>query len=301
MDGQTIVETIEKDANNTNPDELGFDPEFYPDQKWCYYQTDNSYLVLHPDYVFFKYEDIISDNQILMIKLQTVISNNITDLDLLFKDGELPNYSRSEAVEKVDNIIEELDIKNTGTPRVYAVTPEEINDKTKDRPYSEDKNGEPKPRPEVGENDGIYIIQYPMMYGNVQMAEHETPCNEKMSPMGSNITAIVSKEKLVYFDFGFDGADAAYNEGEMIPFKYDAKAALDVLVKEYSKKIIDQPTEIYSCKPVYLLTKIENDKNWTFSPMWEFGCLTRNEKGELTKHYYEYVKPDLGVVYDEYL
>ncbi len=218
----------------------------------------------------------------------------IYDLDLAYEKGELTNFSRADAKTKADKILSDLGIANAGEPKIYSVPSDKINELNKDKTYGGEKDGEHLSMPKVAEDDGVYVIKYPIKYGEVSLPMHLTP-GQFLGSRGTYIDMIVSKKELVYFRY-YSPFDEEYETGETVKFKADAKAAADILVDDFSKQLITEKTEIFSCDLIYVSFKTTNETTVEMHPMWCFGIASRTDDGTLQKIDYKYVDPVLCTV-----
>ena len=273
-----------------------------------YVTDDGCNLVIDKDKIFFTKSSETADSQRYMADRALDITTNsgtmvrLSDYKLIYPSNELDLFPSSDAIERVNNILAEIGVTQVGKPEVYSCTADLINERNKKRFDSTEATGERVAAEDVSESDAVYILQYPIAFNDVPLVSHESPTSDELVFTGSRLKAVVSENEIIYFDFRFP-LFSCEETGETVQFGADAKTALNIIVDDYSKKSILSPTEIYECKLVYVPNTTpagysdDIDDTFTFRPVWCFGCIERDESGEVNKNFYKYVDAEKATIY----
>ena len=182
---------------------------------------------------------------------------------------ELSDFPKSKAIEMAEDYLKRLNINNCGEPKVTAIFCEEANEQLKSFPESVD---------EWTKDDEMYILEYPLEYDNIPIssASQQILGTDKYSP-GTFIEMMVSREGVVVMRCRGIMAEECQKVGS-VKIEFDAKAALEALVSNYSKGKLHDLTEIRSCRLVYSPVAVDGNV-YTYSPFWEFEIITTTESG----------------------
>lgn len=182
---------------------------------------------------------------------------------------ELSDFPKSKAIEMAEDYLKRFNINNCGEPKVTAIFCEEANEQLKSFPESVD---------EWTKDDEIYILEFPLEYDNIPIssASEQILGTDKHSP-GTFIEMAVSREGVVMIKSWGIMAEECQKVGS-VKIEFDAKAALEALVSNYSKGKLLDLTEIRSCRLVYFPVAVDGNV-YTYSPFWEFEIITTTEYG----------------------
>lgn len=204
---------------------------------------------------------------------------------------ELESFSRSDAVKTARDLLDKLDLTYVSEPEVYAITSEVANETLSQLNADHGTNYTLWTK-----DDEIYILRFALEYENIPMATRSVRIlgTDKYSPETS-INVVVSSRGIVSLK-----CKGVFNEehgkGNAEPIKVDAQTALNSLVSNYSKKVLN-PTIISNCQMVYLPVA-KNDDVYTCSPFWEFDIMTEYSTEVL--HSFEYISTETGIIASNY-
>lgn len=212
-------------------------------------------------------------------------------------DEELKAFSRKDAVERVNKILDEIGIENYGEPHITAVTPEMGNAKLSEG-VSLNFGSDYTP---WTDNDGVYILRYPIKINGVNVsADPVKAAGTGATIDGTEIRAYVAKDGVFYLETGTIYDIVSGNE-ETIDFKFDAEYASNDLKNYYSKLMLEYPTFFTECKLEYIPTEITSDGEYIFAPAWCFsGYRLKGPDLDVVKHFAEYYYVDTGIRYGGY-
>lgn len=276
--------------------ETDYKSDGFPDEKrFVVYFGDNMRLIYEPMNISCECRDDISG-------VQSSIASSI-DAKWLeqFSNEELKSFSKSDALARVQNIIDKLEITNVGKPVIRSVTAEKGNELMSGR-TSVDKDGNEDAYPKITDDDEFYFITYPLVYNDIELSQHmKMNADIKKSHWPSYIKAIVTKNGIVDFECS-KIYEPEFEAQENVLINCGAKEALNVLIKQYTDTFQMSHTTLRGCKLVYITTEALDGQCRVFTPIWQFsGCeITEAEKKqglEPERLHYDYVLPQTGEIY----
>lgn len=224
------------------------------------------------------------------------------------ENADFVDFPRSEAINKVVSLANELGITNLGEPRCVAVTADDMN-KTIDK-YSEKYSDFESVR--LSENDGVYYILIPTAMNGFPAANvdrrglpvmGDDPGEIGASP-SNEVVAVVSSNGFAHFH-AFAYLDSQTNDFETvenISIKYSASEAFELLAQQEHEWFERFPRIFTNCSMVYIIDSMINfrEPNQTsvFVPVWEFRCMNTDDLGPHDNCFY--VHPESGKIMSTY-
>lgn len=270
----------------------------FPDEKrFVVYFGDNTRLIYEPMNISCECKDDISG-------VQSSIANLI-DAKWLdrFSDEELKGFSKSDALSRVQNIIDELEITNVGEPVVRSVSAEKGNELMNGK-TSVDKDGNVQTPPKLNDEDEFYLVTYPLVYNDIELSQHlKMNADLKKSHSPSYIKAIVTKNAIVEFTCS-KIYESEFEVQENVSINFGAEDALNVLIKHYTETFQMSSATLLRCKLVYITSDVLDGQCRVFIPIWQFSGyeITEDEKNRglsPERLHYDYVLPQSGEIYEE--
>ena len=253
LDGKEITEQTERDC------------QFYPNEKLYSYDTaDKFHIYFEPGRLAIEDEN----------ELGGEFKYGSFDGDpCLASDEELPLFSRENAVSRVNAFLDKLGITNYGEPLIIPLKADNANEILDSYRGHKDKLGNEFEFTPWTENEEIYILIYPFVFENTELAMTEffiPQSNNKVST-APHITAFVTKDKIIRFSA--NGVySASYETVENVPINYDFNKTSEELKKFYSYFTPEYPIKFYREKSVYIPRQMTDDRmTVTFGLGWEFS------------------------------
>ncbi len=220
-------------------------------------------------------------------------------------ETELADFPSNDAIKSVDILLDRLGISNYGEPTVIPITPQMANEYYNNYGGSAIKDGSETVFSEWTENNGVYVLKYPLVYNgyNISMSRFRVS-NSNIKSGGTYITAYVSKDKVFYFK-AKDIYDAACESIGEVRIKYNADSLSNALIDFYSKQVSLQAKTFNKCRLEYIPYE-RNDwdsRETIFVPALAFcGYSSENLESGLAvmSDIGEYFYADTGVRYDLY-
>ena len=253
-------------AGKTVVEQNTYEPDFFPDDLRYVYKTSDNWWVVREPGVF------TADNRSALVGEfhYGAVYPSFTKV-CLASDEELSAFSRGDAIKRVNEILDKLDIPY-GTPYVIPVKADTANEDLKAygeflKVIGEDDDFSYTP---WGEENEIYILIYPLIYEGMELAMYDMKIpgtNDYVG--GASVEAVVSKDDLISIR-GRTIYQAEYETEEQISVKYGAEFSLNKIKEFYAPQIIFEETEFYHCKLVYVPIKKESEEYLSVAPAWEF-------------------------------
>lgn len=286
----------------------------FPGEKFYRWKTkDQLAIVVEPGR--FLYSDYAELNGEYHYGTVIAYANDDSSLidDCFATNEELSAFSREDAEKRMEEMFGKLGIANFGNPRVIAVHCDLANKLLPKMEGEPDKNLTPFEYTPWTKNEEIYILRYPLVYENKELAMSciTYPYSDKSSGSATRnpgIIAAVSKDKILLID-AITVFSESYETLENIPVNCDANKALENL-KNYLSNLVDNDlTKYYSCKPVYIpYIGTSDNMTVTFKTAWEFAGYSEHKFSEFSSsedfflnrgQLYEYFWADTGHRYVE--
>lgn len=285
------------------------DEPFNPGEKMYFWETkDELEIVVEPGR--FSYEDRAETGgkfQYGSVYGFTMDDCNLID-DCYAMNGELAAFSSADADKRAREMINKLGITNLGKPRVISVRAEFANMVLSYVKDSANEYGEKFEATPWTENEEIYILRYPQVFENTELAMAGTTYEYTDAESGfairdPGVIAVVSKDKIISLNilaiFSED-----YEIVENISVNCNTDKAVDKF-KEYLSNLVPMSTtKYYKCQPVYIAyCGTSDNKTVNFKPTWEFAGYSSDEFdddfSELRDYLYrsqkyEYIWADTG-------
>lgn len=246
--------------DKTVVDQYTYEPDFFPDDLCYVYRTSDDWQVIRAPGQFTADNLAVKDGNFHY----AAVYPSFTKV-CLANDEELSAFSRDDAVKRVNEILDKLDIPY-GDPYIIPVKADVANEFLKaDEERYDDFSYTP-----WGEENEIYILIYPLIYEGIELTidEMKIPgANDYGS--GASIEAVVSKNDILSIR-GKTLFQAEYETEEQIPVKYDAEYSLNKIKEFYEPQIISEETRFNNCKLVYVPIRKESEEYLSFAPAWEF-------------------------------
>lgn len=214
-------------------------------------------------------------------------------------DSELEGFSRAEALERANELVEELDIKFLGEPSVYAFTLEEL-ETYLGKSMRFDKDGS-KAEVQLTKEDEFYLVRYYGEYGGITMPGEIERIFEDAFAYNTQVDIILTKDSLVKFTCNhvFDSIEAI----DTTQMKCGADTAISKVYEYYRAKdnVMDYRLEYDSFGISYVTYKCDyNAGEVTFKPLWHLaGRQYYNTDGVSGDVYADkFADPVTGMVYD---
>ena len=248
LDGKTVV------------DQYTYEPDFFHDDLCYVYRTSDDWQVIRAPGQFTADNLAVKDDNFHY----AAVYPSFTKV-CMANDEELSAFSRDDAVKRVNEILDKLDI-SYGDPYMIPVKADVANEFLKaDEERYDDFSYTP-----WGEDNEIYILIYPLIYEGIELTMAEMKilgANDYGS--GASIEAVVSKNDILSIR-GKTIFQAEYETEEQIPVKYDAEYSLNKIKEFYAPQIISEETRFNNCKLVYVPIRKESEEYLSFAPAWEF-------------------------------
>ena len=278
--------------------ETDYQSDGFPDEKrFVVYFGNNMRLIYEPMNISCECQDDISSVQ---SSIASSIDAKWTDS---FPNEELRSFSKSDALARVQNIIDKLEITNVGEPVICSVTAEKGNELIS-RKTSIDKDGNEYILPKLNDEDEFYFITFPLVYNNIELSQHlRMNADLKKSHTPSYIKAVVTKNAIAEFTCSRIYA-SEFKAGEIISINCGAKDAVNALIKHYTDTFQMSSATLLGCKLVYITKDVLDGQCRVFTPVWQFSGyeITEDEKKKglnPERLHYDYVLPQTGEIYED--
>ena len=269
---------------------------FYPNEKLYSYDTTDKYsIVFEPGRI------TINDNDALEGEFKYGTAFYEAEI-YTASDEELIAFSREDAVNRANSLIDKLGITNYGEPLITPLKADYINKRLELFKNNQDKQGIEYEYTPWTTDEEIYVLFYPFVFENIQleMKGLGIPQSTDKATEASRIRVVVTKDKIVHFS-AMGVYSANYETVESVPIKYDFNSAVKDMNKFYSTNLLEYPITYYSGKLIYLPSEMTDDKmTVTFVPGWEFLGYTElwERLSPFDRHLeYQYFYADTGLRY----
>lgn len=290
------------------------DSGIFPGEKFFRWKTDDQLsIVLEPGRFFYAdYAELNGKYQYGTVIAYASGDCKLVD-DCFATNEELSAFSRKDAEKRVEEMFGKLGIANFGNPRVIAIHSDLANKVLSEMEGNEDKDRVPFEYAPWTENEEIYILRYPLVYENKELAMSciTYPYSDKSGGAATRdpgIIAAVSKGKILLAD-AITIFSESYETMENIPINCDANKALENLKTYISNLVQEDPVKYYSCKLVYIpYFGTSDNMTITFKTAWEFAGYSEHKFSEFSSpedfflnrgQLYEYFWADTGYRYIE--
>lgn len=285
-------------GENEITSETDYKSDGFPDEKrFVVYFGNNMRLIYEPMNISCECRDDISGVQ---SSIASSIDAKWTDS---FPNEELRSFSKSDALARVQNIIDKLEITNVGEPVIRSVSAEKGNELISGK-TTIDKEGNEYTLPKLNDEDEFYFITFPLVYNNIELSQHlRMNADLKKSHTPSYIKAVVTKNAIVEFTCSRIYA-SELKAGEIISINCGAKDAVNALVKYYTDTFQMSSATLLGCKLVYITKYVSGGQCRVFTPIWQFSGYEINEAEKKNgikpeRLHYDYVLPQTGEIYED--
>lgn len=282
LGGKEIEEKTERDC------------DFYPGEKFYGYDTKDGYRVYFEPGRF-----CIDDKNTLGGEFKYGAAYYYVKDDYLANDEELSAFSRENAISRVNEILDKLEIKNYGTPKTAPLKADFANEILASMKKHREQIGEAFDYTPWTTEEEMYFLHYPLVYGAAELSSDMMNIPQKeWGVNGSCIDAVVTKDKVISIE-GHDIYSENNEASDKIPINYNAVQAVEKLKEFYSNLVLDEPVNYYSCKLVYIPSDVTDDHmTVSFKPAWLF-CGYSEADFELKEYWQEkqYFYVDTGFRY----
>lgn len=208
-------------------------------------------------------------------------------VDKVFNDDDLASFPKSDAVKRVNKVLEDIGLTNVSEPDIWSVTAEKANEL-----YAENFSGELF----WTEKDDIYILNYSLQYNNIPIITDEKaiPSLRNKSFGGAKVTAVVSKDRIISFDchniFSEDQTSTS-----KVSVNYTPPEAFETLIPVYENIKLGYTLDYYDCRLVYYAVDRTDDRlTYSFAPAWQFDYSYEDNLIGITQNF-ELVSADKGI------
>lgn len=197
--------------------------------------------------------------------------------------NELEGFSRSEALERADELVKKLNIKYLGEPQIYAVTAEDSHN------FDEEIV--------LNKEDECYLVKYLTIYDDISINETGSEIFPDVFNQSSYVDVILTKDKLVKFQCHniFD----AVEETGTTQVKCSAENALSKLFDYYDMQVeLKNRYEYDKMGFVYITSDSDFETGeFIYSPLLRVsGRCFYEQEPETGYTYYRYIDPVTGTV-----
>lgn len=211
-------------------------------------------------------------------------------------EGELKNFSRKEAVERVNTLFDEVGINNYGEPYIIPITPEMAN-------YSLETYGSFNFNGEYTlwtEDDGEYILIYPLNVNGINTSSLQEMRISGRTVFNEKIVVYITKDCILDIEMLVLHDIVSEDEG-MAELRFDAEYASNELKSRYSKIILDYPTFFTECRLEYIPFEQTDDSGIIYAPAWCFsGYQLQGPEKDVPFNYFEYYYAETGIRWGGY-
>lgn len=200
-----------------------------------------------------------------------------------FNNNEIEGFSREEAIQKVNDVLNKLGVNNLCEPEIYTVTGAEANAGLSDFTGSEGDQHFSL----LDDDEAFYILEYRYQYEGISLSEVLAPSVGIKTNFGNpNISVILSEDELLSLEIeGYFSAD--YSKDENVSIVVTPKEALQRTIEYLDTTAVSNDTTIYNCELVYIVSESKGYDR-TLVPAWRFDISELHgadlETGELAKN-----------------
>lgn len=214
-------------------------------------------------------------------------------------DSELEGFSRAEALERANSLVEEFDIKYLGEPSVYAFTLEEL-ETYLGKSIRFDKEGN-KTDVHLTKEDEFYLVRYYGEYGGITMPGEIGQVFEDAFTNNTQVDIILTKDNLIKFE-----CENVFDSIEVIDttqLKCGAETAVSKFHDYYGVKddVMDYQLDYDSFGISYVTYERDyNAGEVTFKPLWHIAGRQYYTTNGISGDVYadKFVDPVTGMVYN---
>lgn len=216
---------------------------------------------------------------------------------------ELAAFSRTDAVQRVNKILDEVGVENYGEPYVIPVSSEMANSYLEENGGFSKEEGANKNYTLWEQDEGLYVLKYKFNFGGTDISNKDLKAvGSSKTIYGAGITAFVTKDNIFYLDVKkmYDGE---FVNAGTIELKFSAKDAANELIEYYSKQIVEDPKCFTECKLEYVPLEQASDSEVIFTPAWRFAgyeILDFEDENDVIRDCVEYYYADTGIRYGSY-
>ncbi len=287
-DGETVLEAL--CGGKTVVSRKEYQSDFYPDESRVVFMFDDgAYMFFEPSRI--GYDGLGADEyyyKFFFGKYETYYNAR----DIVYS-SELEGFDKADALKRVTDITDKLDIKNLGEPIIFGITMESANsfflgEKNEREAYND---GEFE-YSEWTKDDEAYYITFPLEYNEIPVEINEVSVPGHSST-GSFVKAVVTKNGVLYFEC--EGiTDAGYKNGENIKLGYGATDILSRIVSEYSQKVLTGKVEYYNCELTYAPVDKPSENEWTLAPVWRFDYAASFSSVDISGRKHDFYSAETG-------
>ncbi|MDE7360859.1 MAG: hypothetical protein K2N38_02880 [Oscillospiraceae bacterium] len=227
-----------------------------------------------------------------------------------FSDTALEGFTAEDAISRGNELLAQLGITNTGTPKVWAITADKANEYIASQTW-ENKDGTPQNVNEWTADDEVYFLTYPIAFNSVPVSTQfvnrgygDGRDGSFTWNSGSYIELTVGKDRIAtvqsYQIFSEDAEITGTADITITP-----QQALDTIIEHYNNSYFREdfdvtPVTVNSCSLVYLVDHNFDTDEYTLRPVWEIGVEWKHNAvncSETYRHLYEDIQ-NIGVEFD---
>ncbi len=214
---------------------------------------------------------------------------------------ELTSFSRTDAVQRVNKILDEVGIENYGDPYVIPVSSEMANSYLEENGGFSKEEGANKNYTLWEQDDGLYVLKYKFNFGGTDISNADLKAvGSGRTIYGADITAYVTKDNIFYLKVCQMYEEEFVNAGA-VELKFSAENAANELIEYYSKQFVEDPKRFTECKLEYVPFEQTNDSEVIFTLAWRIsGYELKGVKGDIPTDCVEYYYVDTGKRYGSY-
>lgn len=286
------------------------DEKHMPGEKFNCWDTEDEMVAMRPGRIHYDNKAVLGGE----FRYGTVYhygTNDCTVIDDSYaSDEELSAFSHADAKKLAQEMIDKLGITNLGEPRIISVHANLANKILEQFKGWKENAGETFEYTPWTENEEIYVLRYPQVFENTELAMNNINYTTSPSRIGTvtempGVIAVVNKDKILSFQATGIFSEK-YELGEKFSVKYNSNQALEKFREYLSNCVWDSTIKYYSCKLVYIpYTGTDDNLTVSFKPAWEFAGFEKRDKSDaeyyseldLTLHgaqFYEYFYADTG-------
>ncbi len=216
---------------------------------------------------------------------------------------ELTSFSRTDAVQRVNKILDEVGIENYGDPYVIPVSSEMANSYLEENGGFSKEEGANKNYTLWEQDEGLYVLKYKFNFGGTDISNADLKAvGSGRTIYGADITAYVTKENIFYLKV-CQMYEEEFADAGAVELKFSAEDAANELIEYYSKQIVEDPKCFTECKLEYVPLEQASDSEVIFTPAWRFAgyeILDFEGENDVIRDCVEYYYADTGMRYGSY-
>ncbi len=214
---------------------------------------------------------------------------------------ELASFSRADAVQRVNKILDEVGVENYGEPYAIPVSSEMANSYLEENGSFSKEEGANKNYTLWEQDEGLYVLKYKFNFGGTDISNADLKAvGSGRTIDGSDITAYVTKDNIFYLKVCEMYEEEFVNAGA-VELKFSAEDAANELIEYYSKQYVENPKCFTEFKLEYVPSEQTSDSEVIFAPAWRFsGYELKGVERDIPTDCVEYYYADTGMRYGSY-